>query len=264
MTELLRGAVGLNQRNIHLLVWSLGSVLVALAGPFGTYGSMSFTQRLLFWGLVIVSSSFVSAGLRRLAARLVPDDRPWRRDGLVVGLMSVVFTPVVWTVDWAIAHEPGSAPLSFLRLMFFVACITIGVCAMRRVIRTHFVARPESAAPILEAASADAAPAAEPPRLIRRLPGSFDGRIIRLNVNDHRVMVVTTEGEYAIRLRFGDAVEEMDTVDGFCTHRSHWVARQAVQGAEKERGKTYLRLVNGDRVPVSRTYMPELEDAGLI
>ena len=68
----------------------------------------------------------------------------------------------------------------------------------------------------------------------------------------------------AIRLRFGDAIEEMDPVDGFCTHRSHWVARQAVSGAERERGKIFLRLENGDRVPVSRTYMPDLEEAGLL
>ena len=263
MRELVRNTVPPSHRNIYIAVWTLGSCLTAMAGPFGTYASMGFGARLVFWGVVIVSSTLVAQMLRQLSERLVPAGQPWRQDGLMVLLMSLVFTPVVWLTELAVLSPSGRMPPPVLTIMSYVASISLVICVMRRVVRHSLTGALEETAELPTQEAAPDAPGAEP-RLMRRLPGSFGGRIIRLNVNDHRVMVVTTEGEYAIRLRFGDAIEEMDPVDGFCTHRSHWVARQAVSGAERERGKIFLRLENGDRVPVSRTYMPDLEEAGLL
>ncbi|MEZ5714276.1 MAG: LytTR family DNA-binding domain-containing protein [Paracoccaceae bacterium] len=67
-----------------------------------------------------------------------------------------------------------------------------------------------------------------------------------------------------IRLRFSDAIAEMEPMQGYCTHRSHWVSHAAISGVEREPGKLFLRLVNGDRVPVSRKYRPELEKARIV
>ena len=281
-----QGLAAQGRNKIYIIVWTLGTLVVAMAGPFGTFESYTFPQRLLFWGVVVITSTLLGAFLRSLTMRLVPEDRPWRRDGLQVLLMTLVFAPFVWLTEWLMLQRPAASGPHLGRVMFYVAIVSVGICVMRRVVRQSFAqageapgpAAPESApaaeasegAPVV-ASEADPAPAEQapepvpqPPRLIRRLPEPMAGRIIRLNVKDHQVRVITTEGEYSIRLRFGDAIDEMDPVDGFCTHRSHWVARHAVSGAEKERGKTYLRLVNGDRVPVSRTYLSDLEDAGLL
>jgi DNA-binding LytR/AlgR family response regulator len=42
------------------------------------------------------------------------------------------------------------------------------------------------------------------------------------------------------------------------------VARAAIIGHVAEGGKLHVTLVNGDRVPVSRKYRPELEALGLV
>lgn len=50
---------------------------------------------------------------------------------------------------------------------------------------------------------------------------------------------------------------------GFQVHRSHWVAREAIRHAERDRGRMFLPLDCGRRVPVSRAYYPVIEDAGV-
>ncbi|MBE0452617.1 MAG: LytTR family transcriptional regulator [Roseovarius sp.] len=109
------------------------------------------------------------------------------------------------------------------------------------------------------------APAPERPRLARRLPEALQGAdILRLSGNGHTVEVVTDQGAHTLRLRLSDAIDEMEPVAGMCTHRSHWVTLAAMTGRECREGKVFLRLSNGERVPVSRTYAPQLEAAGVI
>ena len=61
-----------------------------------------------------------------------------------------------------------------------------------------------------------------------------------------------------------DAVNEMEPVEGFCTHRSHWVTRAAVKRVERQGNRLYAALINGEMIPVSRKYRENLENAGLI
>jgi DNA-binding LytR/AlgR family response regulator len=57
----------------------------------------------------------------------------------------------------------------------------------------------------------------------------------------------------------GDAVAELSGYPGLQIHRSHWVAIDAVDGLERENGKTYALLRDGRKLPVSRTRAPELK-----
>ncbi len=257
MLDLVTTAVRLGQKNISFLIWAVSIPLVATAGPFGTYASLTFGARLAYWGVIIVSSTLIGEIVHKGAARWAGHLGHLAEDGISILVMSVIYSPFVWilTVTF-IPHEPHVLP-PFWKIVFYVAIVGVGVTVARRKMHATPVPEPETGPELIHNA--------EPtPRLMRRLPSGSDGRVIRLNVNDHQVTVITTDGEYSLRLRFGDAIEEMYPIDGFCTHRSHWVAKQAVRGWEKDKGKTYLRLVNGDRVPVSRTYRPELEDAGLL
>ena len=60
-----------------------------------------------------------------------------------------------------------------------------------------------------------------------------------------------------------DAIRESSGVPGLQIHRSHWVAIAAVVGAHRSDGKVLLELSNGLRLPVSRGYLPAVEEAGL-
>lgn len=100
-------------------------------------------------------------------------------------------------------------------------------------------------------------------RLAERLP-SPGAQILRLTVEDHFVDVVTSEGTERLRMRFADAVAEMEPIVGHITHRSHWVSADSIDRAERKAGRWVLRLVNGDTVPVSRGCQPALIEAGII
>ena len=120
---------------------------------------------------------------------------------------------------------------------------------------------PEPAAPQVHA---EPGPVYESPRLHRRTDLPEDAKLLRLSAKDHMVTVVTTQGERSLRMRFGDAIDEADPIEGLCTHRSHWVAYDAVSHCQEVDGKPQLVLVNGDAIPVSRKYRNALMDAGLL
>ncbi len=56
----------------------------------------------------------------------------------------------------------------------------------------------------------------------------------------------------------------MDGVEGYATHRSHWVAASAIVGSRRDKGRVFLRLSNGSDVPVSRGYQDALKEAGIL
>ena len=74
----------------------------------------------------------------------------------------------------------------------------------------------------------------------------------------------TDGGSDLLLLRFRDALREVAEIDGAQVHRSHWVARSAVAGVVRHRGRVVLRLVNGAEVPVSRSFVPGLRERGWI
>lgn len=237
--------------------------LAGYTGPFGTY-SLGLGNRMLFWTLVIVISVLMAGWITRLAHRLIDPGRPWLRDLVVVGLMTTFFSPVLIALSIQFVTSKITSLADLVRFPQYVAIISLCVTTSRRIIaRRRQAAAPDPEAG--EAAADSASPEAVPqPRLMRRLPDDFCGPILRLTVEDHFVDVIAPGDRQRLRMRFVDAIDEMDPVEGFCTHRSHWVVREAVDRVEREGGRLFVVLTNGDRVPISRTYRPQVEQAGLI
>ena len=100
--------------------------------------------------------------------------------------------------------------------------------------------------------------------LLSRLPAPKRGELLHLRMQDHYVEVHTDKGMEMLLLRFRDALQEVEGVDGMQVHRSHWVARAAVEKVQRREGRVVLRLVNGVQVPVSRSFMPALRARGWI
>ncbi len=63
-------------------------------------------------------------------------------------------------------------------------------------------------------------------------------------------------------MRLGDAIGELEGIEGARTHRSWWVARAAVRGVEREDGRATLALPGGVTAPVSRAYAKTLRAGG--
>jgi len=248
----------------EIAIWSLISFLAAYAGPFGTF-SHAFGHRLVYWSLVVVVSALMANAFARLSRRLVGRGRPVLADLVLVALMALFFTPVLLGLTRFVLSEQPASLSEALRFGQFVAIVSLGVTSSRRVLSTLFSGGGRLV-PDDTIGEATARPKGAPPqpRLMRRLPEEFDGPILRLSSKDHFVDVVGSDDRHRLRMRLSDAVDEMDPVEGYCTHRSHWVAREAVAAAERDGARLLLRLTNGDTVPVSRTYREDLERAGLL
>ncbi len=219
-----------------------------LAYSFAPFRDMTlpFSQRMLFWtGVMLLALAATWSAGKLVRERL-------NRSGLLVRdfafalLILTMFAPSLWLLTWILFTLNGLIAPGLMVVAPYGLLFATGLLLVRQ--------REETAAPV------EAAPR---PRLYNRLPATFQGQIYRLTVRDHLVDVVTSEGLFTIRSRFTDAIDEMEPVPGHCTHRSHWVVDAAIIGVEKECGKTFLRLINGDQVPVSRKYNQQLVDDGL-
>jgi len=104
----------------------------------------------------------------------------------------------------------------------------------------------------------------KPARILSRLPFEKRGDLVAMTVEDHYVRVTTTKGHEMILIRLTDAIAEVGDVAGLQVHRSHWVALNHIAQVDRDKDRARLTLSNGASVPVSRTYMPQLRQAGLL
>jgi hypothetical protein len=126
----------------------------------------------------------------------------------------------------------------------------------------HLPARAVGAPVAAAAPDALATAAAVPPRgtpgFLARLPSQLGQDVIALQAQDHYLRVTTSAGSALILCRFSDAIAEMDATAGIRVHRSYWVARNAIKRLQARDGRHQLLLGNGERVPVSRTYLEQV------
>ncbi len=232
------------------------TLFVATMGPFGTYAEGNFPDRLVYWTVSIALSVLIARGLIAVQRRHFSKVRTiWRETMLCVG-MTAFYTPVL-TV-WTHLFFPGARDLP--PAISTLAVYVLAICACISVLRhgvPYWVAlhygleRKEDKAP-------------EPPRLLDRLEPEKRAPVQRLSVDGHTVIVVMDGKEAKLRMRFGDAVQEMEVVDGFLTHRSHWVAASAVKTVRiGAKGRPEVVLKSGDVVPVSRKHEAALQERGL-
>lgn len=238
---------------VMLFIWLASWCLAVVAGPFGTYATMGWQIRLVYWGAVITLGLVIGIAVRwRMMARAEVLG-PARFDLAVSFIVSIILAPLIWVLRGGLDPVLGYADLRLGGITVNTFLIVAGVFALRRLTGAE---KPVGyRRPVPE----------DPPRprLLRRLSGEVGEEILRLSGNDHYVDVTTRMGRETLRLRLADAIEEMEPVKGVCTHRSHWVALAAIKDLERETGgKLFVRLSNGDRVPVSRNYRSRLEVAG--
>jgi hypothetical protein len=249
-------------RPLTLFIWFSTSLVAIISGPFGTYAAMDWPVRSVFWVSITTSAVVIGVCVRALTAALVGYRRPIVFDALATVLMTLIFAPLVWGFRIKLGALDGETPVYFPAVALSTFLIAGLVFVTRRHVSDH-----EPGA-YLQTDRKSAASDGEPhprPRLHRRLSEAATGTILRLSGKGHHVEVVTTEGRETLRLRLTDAILEMEPVEGYCAHRSHWVTRAAITEVEREPpGKIFLVLVNGDRIPVSRKYRCELEAAGII
>lgn len=249
------------------------SLVLGIAGPFGTYEHLDLLPRLAYWFAIALLTFLVGFATVVLTLHRLPDREGWRYGRLAVAalLAGVPITAVIVAFNAVLFGEMAAAAEGIPGLYLNCCLIAAAVTFLSTLMDGHGRAGANELTGGAEgvgttaAAHAPARPAASPalrPKLLDRLPTHLRGSLVRLAMQDHYVEVFTDKGSTLVLMRLADAIAETAPVEGLQVHRSHWVARTAVAGAARQDGKPVLRLADGTLLPVSRTYLASVKSAG--
>lgn len=239
-----------------LIIATIAGLFMTFVGALGT-GEAPFWTRFGYWMLVMETGALIGLGASlgiQHWGRL--RERPVIEGGLIAFLIAVPLSIVVVSSN-ALFFDTRMAGLVDIVIVagvvFVVSCVVTAI---------NYATTP--AAPIVMVeASAAASPSDTPARFMARLPMRLrHARLIALEAEDHYLRVHTDAGSELILMRLGDAVTELDGLDGSRTHRSWWVARAAVTDVVVVAGRVSLILNDGLTAPVSRASKPVLAQAG--
>jgi DNA-binding LytR/AlgR family response regulator len=246
-------------RRLHPAMMVLGATLaglfLALLGPFGSYLNGGFATRALYW----IVASWVGLALYGLALRAGLHlmrglgASPWPAIAATILVGSVPQAAATHAAAYALWPELAQVgPSPFLWYLQVVALAT--PLTLAYALATGHFARDRRPAP--------RPPTPGEPALLAKLPAQLGRKIICLCMEDHYVRVYTPAGSALLLMPLGQAIAEAAPLAGVKTHRSWWVARNAVVRTEGGPRAMRLHLTNGLVAPVSRAAIATLRKEG--
>lgn len=249
---------------ITLSIWAIATITVALAGPFGTFTTVPTTTAIAYWALVIGMSILVSNFILVTATQLLSDWPRGRLDLFLPAIFTAVYTPLLHPVGALFLGPEAAAVLSFWQCLVIVLVIAYGVMLLQRLYRTGSM-WVTTALTGIEVPQGVRPASRSRARLLDRVDTAPDARVLRVSVDNHYVILHLQDGSrHRLLMRFADAIAELDGVDGFQTHRSHWVACGAIVRVLRVGGREIALMVDGETVPISRTCRNNLERRGFL
>ncbi len=244
--------------------WARGLAIALAVGGFLALSGAFVDQdaalglRLAYW-LPMMAVGALWGGF--VARAIFPHDemadgaapRLWLRSLLAALAMGAPFTGLVWTATWLVfGHRIPWRGLPYLFGSVFILALAMTV------LNTLVESRRQA----MRRLSAAPAPP-KPVRFLERLPPRLRGADLHaIEAEDHYLRLHTSRGQDLILMRLGDAVDELEGLEGAQVHRSWWVAKSAVADVRRGDGRAVLTLKDGIEVPVSRTYARQLRAAG--
>jgi hypothetical protein len=222
-------------------------VFLALTNAFGA--TTDLWLRLVYWVVLMIVAGLWAEVCMRTVRRL-PGMEASLPARFVVSVLAIGLpvTLVVWGVTGWIFYGQAYGFDMLPGLVWRVLLITAGMTAIGMA---------------LEQKTVTTGAGEGPPRFLERLPPRLRGAVIHaVQAEDHYLRIHTDRGSDLILMRLSDAVAELEGLEGARTHRSWWVARDAVQDVKRGDGRATLTLEGGLTVPVSRRHARALREAG--
>ena len=236
----------------------VGGFVIASFDPSVT-AQAPFWLAVLHWALHLFLAAIVLAGVTTLGM-LTGLRMPWPLI-VAVCLLPFVLTPFSLAVDVFLGGEPerDGAALGFAQLywqeLLNVAPPSIGLSAIMAIFayRAAELAKQQRHAILSRVRPEPALRSAIP------VPHSLGDDLIRVEAQDHYVLVVTSNGTATLKLAFSDCVEALRGFRGMQCHRSHWVRFKHIKKVLRV-GSAYVCVLGDDsQVPVSRRRYAELK-----
>jgi DNA-binding LytR/AlgR family response regulator len=238
---------------LSLAVAAAAGVFMAFVGAFETT-IVSLPMRLLLWVPMLMAGAVVG---RLVGVRVSRRPRIGENAFVVWALTTLVVTTIVTVFAWAYTNLilGGAAGND---LAFFFAAVGLVTGALTAIMMS--INRP---GPATHAAPASATSPAVPIRFLDRMPEKLKGAALyAVQAEDHYLRLHTSKGSDLILMRLADAVAELEGIEGAQTHRSWWVAKDAVAEVKRADGRVTLALKNGVEALVSRPNVRALRESG--
>ena len=231
----------------RLAAFAGAAAILALAGPFESGEVMRPAPRLAYWAVVVLTCYSIGYWSSILAERVIGSrDGFFKKLLIAASLTSVGVVAAIYLLNGlALNYWPTGKPLAILAAN--VAVISSIITTVFHVADTQDTAQPTpSGVPLLD-----------------RLPIDKRAPLVSVSVEDHYVRIRTTKAEEMVLMRLADAIRE--TADtGLQVHRSHWVATSQVKAATRKGDGAILTMATGPDIPVSRTNIAKIKEAGLL
>jgi hypothetical protein len=229
------------------------ALILGFSGPFGTYATLPTVPRLLYWAAIVLATYGAGFAFGELLGQLLWQKLPnaAARVLAVGALTGLPVTLAVLLVNLLTFGQAGFSVIDVTTLWLNCTLISMGVIAISiivtRAIKPAAIVSPD-----------------QPPALLDRIPLLQRGPLIAISVADHYVEIFTAKGKSLVLLRLSDAIREAAPTPGLRIHRSHWVALDAVSKTLRVDGKLFVELKDGQRLPISRSYLDDVRGAGLM
>ena len=250
-----------------VLIVVIASVL-ALLTPFGM-DSVGMLQGWIFWLVLCFSGYFIYSPIiyfgndhlqKRQSAIF---SKYWCRIVFLAAIASVIMSFIVPFVVMLFFDIPAPY-LSLVPQMMLRTFIMGGLISLIHTLKNHFQLQKQQLLQQQKQLTEQQESSAETTNekfneFMMKLPLEKRGQLLCLEMDDHYLKVHTDQGHHLLLMRFKDALAFLADYPGVQTHRSWWVAKDAVVGEEKVGRKLSLKLVNQQLVPVSRSYIEQVK-----
>jgi hypothetical protein len=252
---------GVRHRRSYLLAIGIG-VVMAIIAPLET-DQIGLLPRLAFWEILMVSGATLGLGVTELIEGWGRLRRwPWLEVPVIGILIALPLTLIVMGTTAMFFGAQDTGLIRFGYNFAITALISVAITALGHMIHGNKNNDVPGLTPIAIATITTTIPKAN--RFAERLPMQFrSAPVIALQAEDHYLRVHFQDGQSTlILMRLSDAIAELPADTGAQTHRSWWVAKNAIRGVVKGDGRATLKLGHTIEAPVSRSYFRALGDAG--
>lgn len=236
----------------NLAIAGAAGAFLALIGAVGT-GELPLVTRLLYWVPLSMAGGVLGHGLSLLVTRIPKvDANPWVFCAILTLAISLPATLGVWLYTEGLFRgdlQPSHLPYFFGPVLVVTAGMTALMTLVNWPGRVTHAPAPGAGTPSV--------------RFAERLPPKLKGAVIyAVSAEDHYLRLHTSKGSDLILMRLADALAELDGLEGAQTHRSWWVAKDAVESARRDGDRVTLVLKGGAEAPVSRPNVRPLRETG--
>ena len=255
---------GVRHKRSYLLAIGIG-VVMAIIAPLQT-DQIALIPRMAYWQILMLSGATLGLGVTELVERWGRLHRwPWVEVPLIGILIAFPLTMIVMGTGAMFFGAQASGVFRFSYNFGITALISVAITALGHAINSNKGVELQDPPRVTEATTETTPPPKpEPNRFAERLPLPLRSLpIIALQAEDHYLRVHLQGGHSTlILMRLSDAIAELPAEAGAQTHRSWWVAKEAVRSVAKADGRATLTLDHNVEAPVSRSFYKVLGDKG--